>query len=788
MKKTTLENDSLSSNTLIARLVSSEELANLPGNKLDVYIDGKVQYEAFVRVGTLPMPEDAIEGVFYILPDDTVHYLSEGVWDTIKAESEKPNSIYKFVDTIAEKAGQIGTCLESEIVNFSATDTVQMINNIFFYDIEGKIAVLEGLNGSDVTYRVLVSPSEGAGAWIVKTNLPNSSPVTNNQVLTLRWEDLTTIYDSKGNLVERSDFKISLKYGDPVYLLNSDLEPWALATLKANNGTEFELSVKEDLRYSKNGVWTLTTSYTGFDNWEGSEDVRVPVNTVSAAKYITNGTLTTKDPYDALNEAKLNQFFVMKDELGVAQYLTLFKGVVSTNFSFYPIADVRKTNRLVRGELWLNYDVDYYDSWITESTGAREVETIMGSGVAKSIKIDNNSATIANAYTRSHFQTNDIVIIKNSTGSADYYKAIINTMGANYFTVLPLEDLRPSKNNKKAIYNVYAGTDISTFVLDNYQSIAMSSIVDTRLYSKDSQLQSLGFNADYAVPGDIVYIYQGNTPRWKAILSDVNNTDNTISVFLIEDLYDDTLANSGLFRKGSAFWYFSWQDSQRQSANYAYPLAQSALRIKEGGVLKRRADRIEFDLEGAISYLPPTADNQLKALDLRLAVNDDETTFRFLPRYVETTMVYAPTQYRAGVIHGTHTEVDPAEVTPKMKYFNEVDDVNTYAHNQSIHIGWLPLLKADSSMNFDYNDPIHLKVTITMPAMYGDPLNLDHWVVNTEWSQGGLTVKSQCWLQTEGVGSSRRLDFNIRPELEIGTMNSQQGHISGTLTARAYFD
>lgn len=787
MKKTTLENDSLSSNTLIARLVSSEELANLPGNKLDVYIDGKVQYEAFVRVGTLPMPEDAIEGVFYILPDDTVHYLSDGVWDTIKAESEKPNSIYKFVDTIAERAGQIGTCLESQIVNFSATDTVQMINNIFFYDIEGKIAVLEGLNGSEVTYRVLVSPSEGAGAWIVKTNLPNSSPVTNNQVLTLRWEDLTTIYDSKGNLVERSDFKISLKYGDPVYLLNSDLEPWVVATLKANNGTEFELSVKEDLRYSKNGFWTLTTSYTGFDNWEGSEDVRVPVNTITEAKYITNGTLTTKDPYDALNEAKLNQFFVLKNELGVAQYLALYKGVVSTNFSFYPIADVRKTNRLVRGELWLNYNVDYYDSWISETTGAREVETIMGSGVAKSIKIDNNSATIANAYTRSHFQTNDIVIIKNSTGTSDYYKAIINTMGANYFTVLPLEDLRPSKNNKKVIYNVYAGIDISTFVLDNYQSIAMSGIVDTRLYTKDSQSQTLGFNADFAVPGDIVYIYQSNTPRWKAILSDVNNTDNTISVFLIEDLYDDTLAVSGLFRKGTAYWYFSWFDSQRQTANYAYPLAQSALRIKEGGVLRRRADRIEFDLEGAISY-PTTADNQLKALDLRLVVNDDETTFRFLPRNVETTMIYSPIQYRAERYAGTHTEVDPAEVTPKMKYFNENDDTNTYAHNQSIHIGWLPLLKADSSAETQFWDPIHLKITVTKPAMNADPLDPAFWVVNTEWNQGGMKVNSQSHLKIEGVGSSRKLDFNIRPELEIGTMNNEQGYISGTLTARAYFD
>lgn len=78
--------DFLSANHFIARLRSTEELKDLPGNKFDIYLDGKMKFTGYVEVGVLPRVEDAEEGLFYILPDGTLNYISGGQWETLSGE------------------------------------------------------------------------------------------------------------------------------------------------------------------------------------------------------------------------------------------------------------------------------------------------------------------------------------------------------------------------------------------------------------------------------------------------------------------------------------------------------------------------------------------------------------------------------------------------------------------------------------------------------------------------------------------------------------------------------
>lgn len=73
----------LSANTLVARLVNSSDLRGLPGNKVDVLMDTSLTFRAYTTVPVLPRPEDTVDGVFYILPDDTLNYVANGQWITL---------------------------------------------------------------------------------------------------------------------------------------------------------------------------------------------------------------------------------------------------------------------------------------------------------------------------------------------------------------------------------------------------------------------------------------------------------------------------------------------------------------------------------------------------------------------------------------------------------------------------------------------------------------------------------------------------------------------------------
>lgn len=73
----------LSQTTLIARFVDAEELKGLPENQVDILMSKDVPIRAYTVVEFLPLEKDAMEGVFYILPDGNVYYLENGVWKNI---------------------------------------------------------------------------------------------------------------------------------------------------------------------------------------------------------------------------------------------------------------------------------------------------------------------------------------------------------------------------------------------------------------------------------------------------------------------------------------------------------------------------------------------------------------------------------------------------------------------------------------------------------------------------------------------------------------------------------
>lgn len=97
--------EAISGNTYIGRLVSAEDLRGLPGNKIDVLIDGEVSMRAAVEVPVLPNPEDALEGVFYITPDGQIHYLADGEWKTIVADGSKIYRVHTLPTTDIDPQG-----------------------------------------------------------------------------------------------------------------------------------------------------------------------------------------------------------------------------------------------------------------------------------------------------------------------------------------------------------------------------------------------------------------------------------------------------------------------------------------------------------------------------------------------------------------------------------------------------------------------------------------------------------------------------------------------------------
>ena len=75
-------------NTYIGKLVHFWDTRGLPKKKINIILKDGITVTAYVIVPVLPPISQAEEGVFYILPDDSLNYVSNGHWRSIKPDGE----------------------------------------------------------------------------------------------------------------------------------------------------------------------------------------------------------------------------------------------------------------------------------------------------------------------------------------------------------------------------------------------------------------------------------------------------------------------------------------------------------------------------------------------------------------------------------------------------------------------------------------------------------------------------------------------------------------------------
>lgn len=781
MKRTTLENDTLASNTLIARLVSSEDLANLPGNKLDVYIDGTIQYEAFVRVGALPMPADAKQGVFYVLPDSTVWFLDEaGNWETLHADSDKPDSIYKSSVDFTEGIGLEGTCDVSDIEDFDATSASTMIGNIFFYTVSGKIAVLEGINGDELTYRVLVSPSDGVNSWVVQVNsIPNASTLNTLDTLTIRWDNMNLIYDGQGNLVERTAFKNSIKLGENVYLQEAGGHPWAIGTMRSNNASELTLSIREDLRYSKNGIWIIRMNYSNWSSWNtGIDAVSFGASIVDDVIYCENGTQDmTMDAYDMIETAKLNQLVYCRDVTGQTRAVGLWIGPAGTDFRISPLAVFADTTNLRPRNCWLAVDETQVnlEQLIDEEGTPFSLNIPAANTLAFSSVIDGNSFHQSGPYVHSsgNLKANDMIIIGDSNGVPRYQSTFRQYISASNTIQVMLLYPFPRDFQGKIQLHISTTLDISGWAVDNYATIPYSSIVETDYYTANSHSTGSGLEK-YAKPGEPLYIYSDGKAIYKAFVSEYDDTNNELRLFLTEEFVDEESLN---FTK---MFDFNWNIKGQGTSTSPTPtnIFTAGELQKQIGNTVHRAKRIEVDFNGYMVItnkgVPSSSTTDLKIATFNLKLGSDSNIS--YGTYNLTGHEIHPNAFIQNIIDINH-------VTPKYGYSTYSVTNTVFGTTQNLRLGDLGYFTWTGSGNAPARLPFNAKLVL-------DYDKTNH-ILNShvDWLTWAHT---HAWNGTSNLSCGDKLldyDLNFYPvSLTNGAVANFDFTYQGTAIAKVYFD
>lgn len=75
-------------NTYIGKLVHYWDTRGLPKKKINIILKDGITMVAYIPVSHLPTPGQAEEGVFYITPDDVIHYIRNGGWHSIEPDGE----------------------------------------------------------------------------------------------------------------------------------------------------------------------------------------------------------------------------------------------------------------------------------------------------------------------------------------------------------------------------------------------------------------------------------------------------------------------------------------------------------------------------------------------------------------------------------------------------------------------------------------------------------------------------------------------------------------------------
>ena len=75
-------------NTYIGKIVHYWDTRGLPKKKINIILKDGITMVAYIPVSVLPTPGQAEEGVFYITPDDVIHYIRGGVWHSMEPDGE----------------------------------------------------------------------------------------------------------------------------------------------------------------------------------------------------------------------------------------------------------------------------------------------------------------------------------------------------------------------------------------------------------------------------------------------------------------------------------------------------------------------------------------------------------------------------------------------------------------------------------------------------------------------------------------------------------------------------
>lgn len=89
--------ESISGKTLLARLATEEERQELADSQIDVILTEPIDFNAYVEVDVLPLPQDMEEGTFYITPDGEASFVAGGRVVTLLPESEIDEKISHLI-------------------------------------------------------------------------------------------------------------------------------------------------------------------------------------------------------------------------------------------------------------------------------------------------------------------------------------------------------------------------------------------------------------------------------------------------------------------------------------------------------------------------------------------------------------------------------------------------------------------------------------------------------------------------------------------------------------------
>lgn len=221
-------------NTYIGKLVHFWDTRGLPKKKINIILKDGITVTAYVIVPVLPPISQAEQGVFYILPDDSLNYVSNGHWRSIKPDGED--------NTIEIIRDENGVALPINPTDKSVTlpvDTTYTFEDIYSSGRKVGWRVRNNKSGSIVyTYPDIDTSSDG----VHKTSTTLSTTLgQDNAVLPANIEGFdalkltigeTQLYDEYGTVAVVTAYDgttvtaktfTKVDYSDGVYRTNIDL-------------------------------------------------------------------------------------------------------------------------------------------------------------------------------------------------------------------------------------------------------------------------------------------------------------------------------------------------------------------------------------------------------------------------------------------------------------------------------------------------------------------------------------------------------------------------------------